>query len=374
MRGMGEFPRVGERPAAHASTETETLTKITPETEATAATPDAAESDAARAPKPEAASVETPALESGTTELDSSDDDDGDRATFPMLERARSPSPAAEPLVSASEAPSPGAEPLVSASEAPSPGAEPLVSASEASSPVPEPLVPNERSAPTQPPSRVARKPMQPAKPAAPDGQNQGSDGVAGFLVKSVLAAAAAFLATTWLVPVLLPDKEPTGPEEAPNVSEPPAAKPTPAPEKPATSPTIGTPATPAAFRLRSEAIATPPGVTLDPAQGLVEIELAEASSIKVDDSFVGRFDKRRSCSPRERTKSTSKTSAAARRSSSRSRPVEQCVSRPATRPRRRVRRRRAANEGKPLAFRGPRGTWDCRRTRFRVSRFSAGR
>ena len=110
--------------------------------------------------------------------------------------------------------------------------------------------------------------------------------------MKSVLAAAAAFLATTLLVPVLLPDKERTEPEAAPGVADPPAGGT--APATPQLSPTPGTPASPAGLTLRAETIATPPGVTLDPAQGLVDIELAEASSIKVDDSFVGRFDKRR--------------------------------------------------------------------------------
>jgi hypothetical protein len=253
LPGMGQLPRVSERPT------------------------EPAPADAAPAPKPAVEappSSETPALELGTTELDSSDDDDDDRVTLTI--------------------PEPSPEPASPAAEAPATVPEPASPVPEPASPVPEPLVPNERSASTQPPSRVARKPVQPAKPAQ-DGQKKGSDSVAGFLVKSVLAAAAAFLATTLLVPVLLPDKERSEPEAAPNVADPPpAALPSPAPGNPAASPTPGTSATPAGLTLRAEPIATPAGVTLDPAQGLVDIELAEASSIKVDDSFVGRFDKRR--------------------------------------------------------------------------------
>jgi hypothetical protein len=37
-----------------------------------------------------------------------------------------------------------------------------------------------------------------------------------------------------------------------------------------------------------------PAGVPLDPTQGLVEIELSESSTISVDGSPMGRFDKRR--------------------------------------------------------------------------------
>jgi hypothetical protein len=53
-------------------------------------------------------------------------------------------------------------------------------------------------------------------------------------------------------------------------------------------------PETPSGLALRSEPMEPPAGVSLDPVQGLVEIELSEAGSIKVDDAPMGRFDRRR--------------------------------------------------------------------------------
>jgi hypothetical protein len=206
------------------------------------AVPDA---EAPPSPKPDAAPKHEPEsreLELADAVTDASDDDD--RATFPIPERV--PVPA---------------------------------------SPVPEPApVANERSAPTQPPSRVARKPVQPAEPkeSAP---SERKESAAGFLVKSVLAAAGAFLVTTWLVPKIFPDDH-KEPDAAATTNPPPPVVAAPPPAEPAD--------TKPAFTLKAEAMATPAGVSLDPAQGLVDIELAQASSIKVDDAFVGRSDKRR--------------------------------------------------------------------------------
>jgi hypothetical protein len=143
--------------------------------------------------------------------------------------------------------------------------------------------VQNERTAPTQPPSRVARKPIPDGKAAAPESGKKGKDSVAGFFVKSVLAGVIAFFATTWIVPKLLGESER---DEAP--PEQGAAEPAPAPAPPPA------PKAPAGFTLRAEAIDTPAGAALDPAQGLVEIELALEGSINVDGSFVGRYAKRR--------------------------------------------------------------------------------
>jgi hypothetical protein len=189
-------------------------------------------------------------VEVATAELD---DDDDDRATFPIPERAP------EPL------------------------------SPEPPSPVPEPAATDERSAPTQPPSRVARKAAA-TKALAGEADTKGKEGVTGFVLKSILAAVAAFLGTTFLVPLLVPDREASPTHADGNVAAPPPAA--------APAPVISAPgaaqATSSALTLRAEAIPPPAGVTLDPAQGLVDIELAEPSSIKVDDSFHGRFDKRR--------------------------------------------------------------------------------
>jgi hypothetical protein len=170
------------------------------------------------------------------------EDDDDERATFPIPERSPVP---------------------------PSPV------------PAPPPAV-NERSAPTEPPSRVIRRPV--AKPAA---KKERKDGLVGSLVKSVALAVGAFLLTLNLVPILLGDAEESQPAPAEKAAEP-APAPAPAPAEPAPAETSK------GLVLRVESMDAPSGVTLEPTQGLVEIELAEPSSIKVDGSPMGRFDRRR--------------------------------------------------------------------------------
>jgi DNA-binding response OmpR family regulator len=215
-----------------------------------AATEVAATGDTRAVPTPaESTAPEPPGIELGAALLDAPDDDD-DRATFPIPER----SPLAE---------RPTASP----------------------SPLPEPPVPDERQAPTQPPSRVARKPAR-AQDPAPATAEKAKESVAGFLVKSVLAAGAAFLATSWLVPKLFPDPESTAQDPAPAAVAPPPA----AASAPVTSPSEAT----SGLALRAEAIETPAGVTLDSTQGLVDVEPGEVSAIEVDGAFVGRFEKRR--------------------------------------------------------------------------------
>jgi hypothetical protein len=119
----------------------------------------------------------------------------------------------------------------------------------------------------------------------APEGAKKGKDSVAGFFVKSVLAGVVAFFATTWIVPLLLGESERSESPPEESTSEAPKAPPPP----PAKAPPA-----PAGFTLRAESIDTPAGTALDPAQGLVEVELALEASIKVDGSFVGRYAKRR--------------------------------------------------------------------------------
>lgn len=153
-------------------------------------------------------------------------------------------------------------------------------------SPVPvPPSAVNERSAPTEPPSRVARKPGAPKAPAKAPAKKK--DGLVGSLLKSVALAVGAFLLTLNLVPILLGDAEQSRSASGEKAAEP-APAPDPAPAEPAAA------ETPAGLVLRAESMDPPAGVTLDPTQGLVEIELGEPSSIKVDGSPMGRFDRRR--------------------------------------------------------------------------------
>jgi DNA-binding response OmpR family regulator len=272
LRGVGEHPKVAERepegsaPAPASDAEGPDLEIAVPVRAPEAAAdplaealtePDAEPSNepaasASREPAPSAASEstesgakpleESPVLDLGAGVLPAPEvDDDDDRATLPAPERSPEP-------------PSPE----------PEPGQDKLE---------------DERSAPTQPPSRVARKPAAAAKAAGPAKK----EGIAGLLVTSVLFAAGAFLATTWLLPKLVPDRKSDSAETTEPLDEapPPAAAPA-APPAPAA----------AEFSLKVEEMT--PDTSLDPKQGLVDVEPGETSSIKVDGEFVGRFEKRR--------------------------------------------------------------------------------
>jgi DNA-binding response OmpR family regulator len=259
LPGVGNLPRVGELPPIPFAPEPEPAPEAQPEPgrafEPTSDPPPEARATD-RAPDFPAAAAndldallsasdedESPDLEIRTPGLESNGDgDDDDRATLTMPERSPVPT-----------------------------------------SPIPEAPVQNERTAPTQPPSRVVKKPAAEQKPTASEGTKKGKESVAGFFVKSVLAGVVAFFATTWIVPLLLGDGEKSAPPAEP-AAEAPAAP----------APPASAPAAPSGPTLRAEPIDTPAGVALDPAQGLVEVELPSESSIKVDGSFVGRYEKRR--------------------------------------------------------------------------------
>jgi DNA-binding response OmpR family regulator len=254
LPGVGHLPRVGELPPVPFAPEPEPGPALEPTSDPP---PEARPTD--RAPEPvvdaardldallSASDDESPDLEirtpgpDSTAEIDDASDDD--RATLTMPERSPVPT-----------------------------------------SPIPEPPGPNERTAPTQPPARVARKPAGGAKPAAPESGKKGKESFAGLAVKTLLSGVLAFFAVTWLLPLLLGESDKSEPPAEPVAEAPPAPAPAPAPAPPA----------PTGPRLRAEPIDTPPGVTLDPAQCLVEVELPVESSIKVDGSFVGRYAKRR--------------------------------------------------------------------------------
>ena len=152
------------------------------------------------APKPAVEappSGETPALELGTTELDSSDDDDDARSD---LDDPGAPASGAavSSCVGAARVCFGAALARAGAGRVRSGAGLARSGAARA-----------ERTLSSHPAAVARRAKARPAcETCAPDGQKKGNDSVAGFLVKSVLAAAAAFLATTLLVPVLLPDKE----------------------------------------------------------------------------------------------------------------------------------------------------------------------
>jgi DNA-binding response OmpR family regulator len=285
LPGVGELPRVtptattpDSEPAPAPSTAVpapnppsdpapEPVTDVAPEPAPDAApepatdvapepAPDAAPEPATDvAPEPATAAA-SPAEEDAPdleilTPLRAHEDDDDDRVTFPIPER--SPVPASR----------------AAASQVPT-------------SPIPEPLpIINERSAPTEPPSRVGRKP---AKPLA-EKERKGS--VVGFLLQSVVWCVVAFLAMTYVVLPLFGGGERSEPAPEEKAAEPIR------PSEPAPAGSAA-PETPSGLALRSEPMEPPAGVSLDPVQGLVEIELSEAGSIKVDDAPMGRFDRRR--------------------------------------------------------------------------------
>jgi DNA-binding response OmpR family regulator len=248
LPGVGELPRVGELPPVPIPPP-----DLKPEPE----------------PEPEAAgptaeSFESPALDFGTGPVVREEDDD-QRATYPIPE----PSPVPPPAPERAE--------LLSPAPADSP---------ELFSPIPEPSMPNERTAPTQPPARIAQKPKSAPEPAKAEDDKK--DSVAVLFAKSLVTCVVAFFATTWVAPLLFGD-----PEQAPVSSNTEEAPPPPPPPVPVA------PEPPSGFTLSVE----PSNVPGDPTQGLLDIELSEEASIKVDGSFVGRYAKRRVLLPPGRHK-----------------------------------------------------------------------
>ena len=260
LPGVGELPRVGELPPVPIPP-----ADLKPEPEPEAV-PELTPDEVAPAPNPE--SFESPALEIGTAPVGSEDDDE--RATYPIPE----PSPVPSAVLEGATPPTPVPE------HSPAPH-----------SPIPEASpVPNERTAPTQPPARIAQKPKPAPEPAS--AQDDKKDSVAGFFVKSIVAGVVAFFATTWIVPLLFGDPEQSTPVSTPKAEEAPPP-PEPAPPAPVA------PETSSGFTLSAE----PSDVPGDPTQGLLDIELGEEASIKVDGSFVGRYAKRRVLLPPGRHK-----------------------------------------------------------------------
>jgi hypothetical protein len=118
--------------------------------------------------------------------------------------------------------------------------------------------------------------------PEPAKGANDKKDSIAGLFVKTIAAGVVAFFATTYLAPLLFGDPEQSAPASAPKAEA--SLPPPPVPPPPAA------PEAPSGFTLSAE----PSDVPGDPTQGLLDIELSEEASIKVDGSFVGRYAKRR--------------------------------------------------------------------------------
>jgi DNA-binding response OmpR family regulator/HPt (histidine-containing phosphotransfer) domain-containing protein len=138
---------------------------------------------------------------------------------------------------------------------------------------------------PTQPPqrARTSAPGASKSRAKAPDSASSGS--VGKLLVRSAIAGAVAFGATTWfLLPLLGTDKESDGGRPVEQVPE-------------ASSATTG-PAPSVESGLTSEELDAPAGIQLAPGQGILEIEAAGAEPIYVDDAFVGLGPLRRVSAP----------------------------------------------------------------------------
>jgi DNA-binding response OmpR family regulator/HPt (histidine-containing phosphotransfer) domain-containing protein len=134
---------------------------------------------------------------------------------------------------------------------------------------------------PTQPPQRGRSS----AKPAAKAPDSASSGAVGKLLVRSAIAGAIAFAATTWfLLPLLGPDKDGDAAHSVEQVPE--------------ASSATAAPAAPSEAGLAAEELDAPAGIQLAPGQGIIEVEAAGADPIYVDDAFVGLGPLRRVSAP----------------------------------------------------------------------------
>jgi hypothetical protein len=136
---------------------------------------------------------------------------------------------------------------------------------------------------PTQPPARARPPAKSTSKPAVKAPDSGASSSVGKLLFRSAVAGAVAFGATTWfLLPLLGSDKD----DSAQPVEQ--------VPEASSAAPAAGASDT----ELRAEELDAPAGVQLAPGQGIIEVEVAGADPIYVDDAFVGLGPLRRVSAP----------------------------------------------------------------------------
>jgi DNA-binding response OmpR family regulator/HPt (histidine-containing phosphotransfer) domain-containing protein len=132
------------------------------------------------------------------------------------------------------------------------------------------------KRAKTQPPSRVrTAADASRLQPGSEPPESVSSSSVGKLLVKSAIAGAVAFGATTWLLlPLFGEDKT----EERPKVAAPATAEPAP-PAAAAPAPAAG---------LTVEVLDPPAGVQISEGQGVIEVETGGPDPIYVDEAFVG--------------------------------------------------------------------------------------
>jgi DNA-binding response OmpR family regulator len=186
-------------------------------------------------------------------------DDGSDPAPAPARPEAAA-EPPAEPLPAAPTTPVPMVHPSQTLRSSEPPRA--LAADSE------PPRAPDPKALPTEPPQR--------AREAAKTADASPSSSVGRLVLRSAVAGALAFGATTWLLlPLFGGDKEPapSPPTEPPALAAPSGTAPAPAP---------------APVELSVEELEPPAGIQPAAGQGIIEVEAPGPEPIYVDDAFVG--------------------------------------------------------------------------------------